>query len=116
MPQVLQWGVRLGLLLIFAGSLEGVLMVMKNGHTVGARDGGAGIPFVNWSVGHGDLRVAHFFGIHALQAMVLLGWGLSRVRWPERGRLGAMVVGCGVYVAGVWALFAQAMAGQPLVR
>lgn len=43
------WGIRLGLLLFFAGSLEGAAMVMNGAHTVGAPDGGDGLPFVNWS-------------------------------------------------------------------
>ena len=115
-PAALAWGVRAGLATFLAGSLEGFVIVAHMGHTVGARDGGAGLPLVNWSTAHGDLRVPHFFALHALQAMVLLGWGLSRTRWPSRAQVSAVLTGSVAYMAGVWLLFEQAMAGRPVIR
>jgi len=114
-PPAVAWGVRLGLVTLLAGSFEGVLMVMHGGHTVGANDGLSGLPFVNWSRDHGDLRIAHFFALHALQAFPLLGWLLSRTSLPVRPQLALTCIGAAVYLAAVWLLFHQAMTGRALL-
>ena len=72
-PMAYVWGIRLGLLFFIIFSLEGGVMVGLLRHTVGAIDGGQGIPVLNWSRQHGDLRVAHFLGIHSLQVLPLVG-------------------------------------------
>ena len=113
-PKPIAWGVRLGLLALVAGSIEGVVMVLHGGHTVGATDGSAGLFFLNWSREYGDLRVAHFFAIHALQAMPLLGWLLTRTTLQQRTQLGILVAGFLGYMAAVGALFRQAMSAHPI--
>ncbi len=50
---------------------QGILKVI-GGHTFGAEDGGAGIRFFGWSTVAGDMRVAHFFGMHAIQFFTIL--------------------------------------------
>jgi hypothetical protein len=111
------WGIRLGLLLFFAGSLEGAAMVMNGAHTVGAPDGGAGLPFVNWSTRAGDLRVAHFLSFHALQLLPLAGFALSRHKpdWPARRQTACVVTLAILYAACVSLIFWQAMRGRPLL-
>lgn len=109
------WGVRLGLLAFVAGSLEGVLMVTHGAHTVGAPDGSAGLYFLNWSTQYGDLRIAHFFAIHALQAMPLLGWFVGRTALPERIQPFPVLVGFVAYMGVTFALFQQAMGARPLL-
>jgi hypothetical protein len=111
------WGIRLGLLLFFAGSLEGAAMVMNGAHTVGAPDGGAGLPFVNWSTSAGDLRVAHFLSFHALQLLPLAGYALSRHKtdWPARRQTACVVALAALYAACVSLIFLQAMRGRPLL-
>ncbi len=47
-------------------------------HTVGAPDGGRGLPVTGWSADHGDLRIAHFLGMHGLQVLPLLAWWIAR--------------------------------------
>jgi hypothetical protein len=106
-------GIRLGMLIFVLASLEGGLMVQRNAHTVGLHDGGPGLPFVNWSTGAGDLRVAHFVGMHALQMLPLLGWLLSRRAAPNGVRWVRIVAVLWIVVTGL--LVAQALAGRPLL-
>jgi hypothetical protein len=98
--------------------MEGMIMVLNIGHTVGGVDGGAGLPVLNWSTRFGDLRVAHAVGLHGLQLLPLAGWLVSRygARWSRMAQtVVVMAVGI-VYMAGFTLLLRQALAGQPVVR
>jgi len=106
------WGLRLGLLVFVAGSLLGGVMIRLNQHTVGAPDGGPGLPGLGWSTRAGDLRAAHFLGMHALQAIPLLGWALSR--WVPRRAAALTWAGAALYATAVAGLLALALAGRPL--
>lgn len=80
-------------------------------HTVGAPDGGPGLPVTGWSRDRGDLRVPHFVGLHALQVLpfVVLVMG-RRLSVAARGRL---ALGAAASYAALCAiLFAQAARGQ----
>lgn len=111
-PASLLWSIRWGTAIFMIGCLEGGLMVMNRAHTVGADDGGAGLPFFNWSVNAGDLRIAHFVGLHALQLLPLVTYGLIRLnRAPSVSRVGAMA---GVYLVVNLGLLAMAYLGRPL--
>jgi hypothetical protein len=109
------WGVRLGLLMLLLGSIEGVRMVAHGAHTVGAADGTPGLPFVNWSTRYGDLRIAHFFALHALQIFPLAGIVLAKTRWRDGMQVLVLFVFVVTYSAGVWWLFAEAMRGVPVI-
>ncbi len=115
-PAAVTWGVRIGLLAFLVGSAEGQPMVNQSGHTVGAPDGAPGLPFLNWSKAFGDLRIAHFFALHSLQAFPLLGLLISHTSLSEHLQIGGVVAGSAVYAAIVWSMYRQAMAGRPLLR
>lgn len=106
-------GIRWGMLLLLLASLEAGLMIGRGSHTVGTADGGAGLPFVNWSTSAGDLRVAHFAGMHALQALPLFGLFLDR-RAVRGARACVAIVALG-WIAITAFLVAQALAGRPLL-
>lgn len=113
-PAAYGWGVRLGLPLSILGALVGGLMIRHLGHTIGAPDGGPGLPGIGWSTRAGDLRIAHFMGLHALQALPVLGWVLGR--WQPGRAVPLVWLGTALYAAAAAVLLAQALAGQPLWR
>ena len=88
-------------------------------HSVGVADGGPGLPVVGWSTVGGDLRVAHFIGLHALQALPLLGILLARFgpAWLRQSDRVGLVLTAGLSYLGIVALTTwQALRGQPLVK
>lgn len=89
-------------------------MFRYGGHTIGAADGGPGLPVLNWSRQHGDLRIAHFFALHALQAFPIFGFLSSRTSWSTTLQITVVLVLSGLYTTGVWFLFKLAMQGRPL--
>ena len=101
------WGIRLGLLFFIIFSMEGGLMVGLLKHTVGGPDGGPGLPVVNWSSQYGDLRIAHFIGIHSLQVLPLFGNYFAKTKKQT-------LIFSVVYFLLASALFLQAMKGIPL--
>lgn len=104
--------VVVGLVLTFVlGAGFGGYMGSQPGHNVGAESGR--IFFFGWNRSGGDLRIAHFLGIHAEQTIPLLaalvaGWS-ARTRWIALG------VGTIAYVVLTLAIFLQAIAGRPLL-
>lgn len=85
-------------------------------HSVGVEDGGPGLPLVGWSTVAGDLRVAHFVGLHGLQALPLLGLALgSATAFDDRKRARLLrVAGLG-YLGFTLLLAWQALRGQSVI-
>jgi hypothetical protein len=86
-------------------------------HTVGATDGGPGLPFLGWSTVGGDLRIPHFVGLHALQVLPFLGWLLTRRKGLGQARsVGLIWIAGSAYLGFVLILLWQALQGQPLMH
>ena len=130
--RALGWALRLGMTLTIAGALTGPLMTRPTAeqlataragggiptvgaHTVGGPDGGPGIPVTGWSRDHGDVRVPHFIGLHALQVLALVALGLRQWRRPEAARVQAVLVLGASYAALFLLLTWQALRGQSIV-
>jgi hypothetical protein len=104
--------VAIGLLLTFLlGGGLGFYMSQMPGHSVGAE--GGRILLFGWNRRGGDLRIAHFLGIHAEQAIPLLAALLAGL--SARLRRAALAAGTIAYTALTLAVFAQAVAGSPLL-
>ena len=108
-PATLVWGIRLGLLFFVFFASEGGVMVVKLAHTIGGPDGGAGLPFVNWSREHGDLRISHFFGLHSLQILPLYSYFLAKSKQQ------AIVFSLLYFIASLF-LLVMALNGLPIIR
>ncbi|MFE1909150.1 hypothetical protein ACFW96_36595 [Streptomyces gardneri] len=127
------WAVRLSSLIALAGAAVGFLMVrptpeqlavdeapITGSHSVGVPDGGPSMPLTGWSTTGGDLRIPHFFGMHALQLLPLLLLVLAALAprfarlADERVRLRLTLTAAGTYAATFVLLTWQALRGQAL--
>ena len=112
---------------LMTGPTKSQLEVMKRGerparvgaHAVGVPDGGEGLAVVGWSTEGGDLRIAHFAGLHALQIVPLMGLWIRR-RGVRRG-LSALAqvrqvrVAAAGYLGLIGVLAVQALRAEPLL-
>jgi len=106
---ILILAIKLGLIITIVFAFEGFAMGAMMKHTVGAADGGAGLPLVNWSKNHGDLRIAHFFGMHALQLVPLTSVYIARQKTD-------VIIIAAVYFFLVSFTLIQASMGKPLLK
>jgi hypothetical protein len=134
-----RWAIRLGTVLSLIGmGLAGLMLGptdaqlesmrenrfqgMVGAHSVGVEDGGPTMPVTGWSTTGGDLRIPHFVGIHALQALPLfamvlglLATRLPRLR-PDRVRARLVWTAAGGYAGLLGLVTWQALRGQPLIH
>ena len=115
-PRAVQWAIFLGWAVVLYGSWVGGQMISQMAHNVGVADGGAGLPVLNWSTVAGDLRVAHFFGLHGIQIIPLFALGLTR-KWKTqpRNQILAVVVFGLIYGGWIAYTFYQAKQGMPFL-
>jgi hypothetical protein len=131
--QALGWALLLGMIITIIGGFSGALMTRPTAtqlaaaragqampvigaHTVGAPDGGPGIPGAGWSARYGDLRIPHFIGLHGLQVLPLIAFALRRRRLPGGLRVRLSLITAGSYFALFVILLVQALRGQSILN
>jgi hypothetical protein len=109
LPNYYVWAIRLGIIIFVVFSFEGFAMGSRLSHSVGALNDNSNWFIVGWSKTVGDLRVAHFIGMHALQVLPVLSYYVFKNT--------KLTVGLSV-VYGLLALLTlyQALNGKPLVK
>jgi hypothetical protein len=136
---VIAWGVRAGLIVTLLSFIQGSLMpppnavqlqalnagkigIMVGAHTVGnsslTPDAGEGLPLLGWSTKHGDLRIGHFVGIHALQLLPFFAVWLTRRRnnWlTEKHQIGLVGIAAFGYTGLMLLVTWQALRGQSII-
>ena len=115
LPPAFRVAIALGSVIAFVGTMVTAgFLASGSGHWVGGVPSDAGgLPLFGWSRTGGDLRIAHFFSLHALQAVPLLGWVATR---PGAGRGKAVVwIGAALYAGWIVFTFVEALAGRPLI-
>jgi hypothetical protein len=99
---------------------DGTFAGIIGGHSVGVTDGGPIMPVTGWSTTAGDLRIAHFVGLHALQALPLVAVllallaGRVAVLRAEEVRTRLVAVASWGYAALTLLTLWQALRGQPV--
>lgn len=108
--------VLLGLVLTFVlGAGAGAVLSAGDGHWIGgSRTDLGGIPILGWSRTGGDLRVAHFLGIHALQLIPVAGL-LAERRFGGRGASLAVWAAAAAYSLLTVLAFFLALRGLPVL-
>jgi hypothetical protein len=129
----LGWALRLGMVVTIAGAMTGPLMTrpteaqlaaagagarmtIAGAHSVGGPDGGPGIPITGWSSEHGDVRVPHFIGLHAIQAFALTAVVVGRWRRTESVKVKMIFAAAASYTSLFLLLLLTALRGQSVVN
>ena len=118
LPRAIKHAVVLGLVLTFVlgTGFGSYLGAQRAGHWVGgALTDAGGLPLFNWSRSGGDLRVAHFFGIHAMHFVPAIAALAAAARLPGAKHVASTWLSAAAFSAlTVWT-FVQAAQGKPFL-
>lgn len=103
------WAIRLSIFIFVIFSFEGFAMGSRLNHSVGALNDNSSIFILGWSKTVGDLRIAHFIGMHALQLLPFLSY------YVLRGNKETFIVAILYFLLAGITLY-QALKGKPLFR
>jgi hypothetical protein len=127
----LGWALRMGMTITIVGAMTGGMMTRPTAaqlaaaragepmtragaHTVGGADGGPGLPGTGWSTEHGDVRVPHFIGLHALQVLAILALLLAYFDVRPHVAVRITLIAAVSYATLYAILLTQALRGVPL--
>lgn len=111
----MKWSFRIAWFSFLFASAIGGSMIAQQAHNIGVADGGQGLPFLNWSTEGGDLRIAHFFGLHAIQIVPIFTYFISK-KIKRQSLIALLGTGFALlYLGWIAFTFYQAKAGQPLI-
>jgi hypothetical protein len=109
LPSYYVWAIRFGIIFFVVFALEGFAMGSRLNHSVGALNENSNWFIVGWSKTVGDLRVAHFIGMHALQVLPILSYYLLK---SNKWTIGLSIL----YGLLAVATLVQAIQGKPLLK
>ncbi len=109
LPPHYLWAIRWGIFIFVIFAFEGFLMGSRMSHSVGLVNDNSNLFILGWSKLAGDLRVAHFIGMHALQVLPLLSWYVFK-----NSKL--TVIFAILYLAMATFSLMQALDGRPLIK
>ncbi len=113
-PLILSIVVGLVATCIFGGGFGGYMGSQSSHWVAAAATDANGVAFFNWARDGGDLRVAHFFGMHAMQAFPVFALLLPKRLSANTGSALVLAFAC-AYCAFTTVTFVQAVQGQPFM-
>lgn len=109
-PKQYVLAIRISILFFVFYAFVGGVMAAELSHTIGGdMSTSKGLPILNWSRQFGDIRVAHFFGMHSLQILPLVGFYIAKSKK-------AVVLISVVYFILVTTVLLQALNAMPFIK
>ena len=103
------WSIRFALMIFVVFAFQGFVMGGRLTHTVGGENDVRTLPIVKWNITKGDLRVAHFIGMHALQVLPLLAY------YVIPNLIGIVIISLAYFLLAIFVLV-QALNGKPFIK